>query len=141
MNLDEETKDKIGKLPIALRSAVNYLLNTVDTIINGGCDEKAVINTMATINNNAQGRFCSEDLMNSDKAGRELGFGNGNRAGLKKLLDKHGIKPVIITNQKCGYNKYEIYALRDELRKDIQNRNIRRKEKEARERLKRGRNK
>lgn len=141
MNLDEETKEKINNMPITLRYAVNYLLDAVDTLINGGCDEKAVINTMATINNNAQGRYSSEDLMNSDKAGRELGFGNGNRAGLKKLLDKHGIKPVVITNQKCGYDKKQIYALKDELRKDIQNRNIRRKEKEARERLKRGRNK
>lgn len=139
MKLDKETEDRINKLPITLRYAVNYLLSTIDTIINGGCDEKVVVNTMATINNNAQGRFSSEDLINSDKAAKELGFSCGNRAGLKKLLDKHGIKPVIITNQKCGYNKHEIYALRDELRKDIQKRKIRQKEKQARERIKKGR--
>lgn len=136
MELSKETKDKIDKLPIVLRMAVNYLLDAVDKIINGECNEDAVTSTMATLNNNASGRICKDDVLNYDKAGNILGFGATNRTALKALLDKHGIKQVVINNMKCGFLRSDIMALRDKLNEDIKKREDKRKRKEERELLK-----
>lgn len=114
MNLDEETKSKIDKLPIVLKTMANYLLDALDNIINGKCDEDTLTSTVGTLNNNAKGRICDEDVLNYDKAGEILGFGT-NRNGLKALLDRNGIKQKIINNQKCGFLRSEVMALNDKL--------------------------
>ena len=70
MNLDNKTKDKIDKLPLVMRQAVLYLLDAIDNMINGKCDESAVLSTMGTLNQNAKGKYSREDLMNYDQAGK-----------------------------------------------------------------------
>lgn len=114
MNLDQETKDKIDKLPFMLKTAANYLLDALDNIINGNCSEDAVTSTIGTLNNNASKRYGKHDLLTYDKASEILGFGR-NLVGLKALLDKHGIKQQVINNQKCGFLRSEIMALNDKL--------------------------
>lgn len=136
MELNDETKAKIDKLPLILRTSVNYLLDCVDKIINGECNEDAITSTMATLNQNAQCRYGKYDLMNYDEAGKVLGFGSTNRMNLKVLLDKNNIKQVVINNMKCGFLRSEIMALRDKLNEDIKKREIKRKNKEMRERRK-----
>lgn len=133
MELSDKTKEKIDKLPIVLRMAVNYLLDMVDKIINGECNEDTVASTIATLNNNASGRVCKDDVLNYDKAGEILGFGATNRSGLKVVLDKYGIKQVVITNQRCGFLRSDIMALRDKLNEDIRKREAKRKRKEEKE--------
>lgn len=133
MELSDKTKEKIDKLPIALRMAVNYLLDMVDKIINGECNEDAVASTIATLNNNASGRVCKDDVLNYDKAGEILGFGATNRSGLKAVLDKYGIKQVVINNQRCVFLRSDIMALRDKLNEDIRKREAKRKRKEEKE--------
>lgn len=133
MELNDKTKEKIDKLPIVLKMAVNYLLDMVDKIINGECNEDAVTSTIATLNNNAEGRICKDDVLNYDKAGDILGFGATNRTALKALLDKHGIKQVVINNMKCGFLRSDIMALRDKLNEDIRKREVKRKRKEEKE--------
>lgn len=133
MELDDKTKGKIDKLPVVLRMAVNYLLDAVDKIVNGECSEETITSTMATLNNNASGRICKDDVLNYDKAGEILGFGATNRTALKALLDKHGIKQVVINNMKCGFLRSDIMALRDKLNEDIRKREAKRKRKEERE--------
>lgn len=118
MNLDKETKDKIDKLPIVLKTIVNNMFDAIDNIINGKCDEETLTSTASTLNNNAKGRICNEDILNYDKAGKILGFGCTNRVGLKKLLDANGIKQQVVNNQKCGFLRSEIIALRDKLSND-----------------------
>lgn len=115
MKLDEETKAKIDNLPIVSKTIVNYLIDVIDSFINGKCDEDTITSTLGTLNNNAKGRIGKEDVLNYDKAGNILGFGCTNRVGLKKLLDKHGIKQVKINNMCCGFLRSEIMALKDKI--------------------------
>lgn len=132
MNLDKETKDKIDKLPLMLKTAANYLLDALDNIINGNCSEDAVTSTIGTLNNNASKRYGKHDLLTYEKASDILGFGR-NMVGLKALLDKHGIKQQVINNQKCGFLRSEVMALNDKLLEERKAKEYKRKSKEERE--------
>lgn len=136
MELDSESKEKLSKQPFVMCKAVDYLLSVINTIINGDCDESTVISTMGTINQNAQGRYSDDDLLNYDKACKILGFSVTNRVGLKRLLDKNGIKQVIIHNTPCGFRRDEIMALRDKLNEEVKKRELKQKNKNEREALK-----
>lgn len=111
MKIDDETKEKIEKLPISLRYIAKYLLDTFNKVVNGECNESEVLSTMATLEENHNGRYHNEDLMNYDKAGIALGFGTTNRNGLKQFLDLNGVKQVKINNMCCGFKRSEIMAL------------------------------
>lgn len=136
MELNDETKVKIDKLPIVLRTAVNYLLDVIDNIINGKCDEETLTSTMATINNNSKGRIGKEDVVNYDKAAKMLGFSVTNRASLKLLLDKNGIHQVVINNMKCGFLRSDIMALKDKLNEEVRKRELKNERKAQRNRIK-----
>lgn len=116
MKLDEETKEKIDKLPIVLKTAAHYLIDALDNIINGKCSEDTLTSTLSTMNNNAGNRICNEDIVNYDKACDILGFGN-NRNRLKETLDKYGVKQVKINNQCCGFLRSDVMAVLDKLKK------------------------
>lgn len=135
MELDSESKEKLSKQPFIMRKAVDYLLSVINTIINGGCDESTVVSTMGTLNQNAQGRYSDDDLVNYDNACKILGFSVTNRVGLKRLLDKNGIKQVIIHNMPCGFRRDEIMALRDKLNEEVKKRELKQKQKDEREAL------
>ncbi len=135
MELDSESKDKLAKQPFIIRQAANYVLNLLNTLINGGCDENTVVSTMGTLNQNAQGRYSDDDLLDYDKACKVLGFSVTNRVGLKRLLDKNGIKQVKIHNMPCGFRRDEIMALRDKLNEEVKKRELKQKQKDEREAL------
>lgn len=130
MELDSESKDKLAKQPFIIRQAANYVLNLLNTIINGGCDESTVVSTMGTLNQNAQGRYSDNDLVNYDNACKILGFSVTNRIGLKRLLDKNGIKQVKIHNMPCGFRRDEILALRDKVNEEVRKREIKQKQRD-----------
>ena len=113
--LSATAQEKIDKLPLFMRYVIYKLVDCIDDIINGKCDEDILVSTMNTLENNAKGKFSNDDLMNYDQASEALGFGTTNRVGLKRLLDKHGIKQVVINNMKCGFRRDEIMALKDKL--------------------------
>lgn len=134
--LSATAQEKIDKLPFFMRYVIYKLVDCIDDIINGKCDEQLLVNTMSTIENNSNGRYSKDDLLNYDKAGEALGFGTTNRTGLKKPLDKNGIHEVVINNMKVGFRRDEIIALKDKLDEDIRNRELKRKQKEQRQSLK-----
>ena len=136
MELDSESKDKLAKQPFIIRQAASYVLNLLNTLINGGCDESTVVSTMGTLNQNSQGRYSDNDLVNYDNACKILGFSVTNRIGLKRLLDKNGIKQVKIHNMPCGFRRDEILALRDKINEEVRQREIKQKHKNEREVLK-----
>lgn len=129
MLLNEETQEKVNKLPIVLKTAVNTLLECIDQIINGKCNEEVITSTMGTLHNNAKSRYGNNDVLNYDQAGKMLGFGTTNRVGLKKLLDKNGIKEVKIGNTKIGFRRDELQALCDKIHEDVIKRNRKRERK------------
>ena len=134
--LNASAEEKIDKLPFFMRYVIYKLVDCIDDIINGKCDEQILVNTMSTLENNANGRYSKEDLLNYDKAGEILGFGTTNRIGLKNLLDKNNIHEVVINNMKVGFRRDEIMLLKDKLNDEIRKRELKRKRKEQRQSLK-----
>ena len=113
--LSASAQEKIDNLPYFMRYIINTLLDCIDNIINGKCDEETIVSAMSTVQNNASGRFRKEDLLTYDEAGELLGFGTANRVGLKRLLDNSGIKQVKFGNTKIGFRRDEVMALRERL--------------------------
>lgn len=115
MNFTEEEQNKLDRLPLVFKLTINTLLDAVRRILDGDCDESAITDTMATLNNNSQGRYADEDLVNYEEAAKILGISTTNRMKLKLLLDMNNIQQVTLHNQKVGFKRTEIMALRSKL--------------------------
>ena len=115
MNFTEEEQNKLNRLPLVFKLAINTLLDAVRRILDGDCNESAITDTMATLNNNSQGRYADEDLVNYEEAAKILGISATNRMKLKMLLDMNNIQQVTLHNQKVGFKRSEIMALRSKL--------------------------
>ncbi|MBQ0073104.1 MAG: hypothetical protein KBT34_02795 [Prevotella sp.] len=115
MNFTEEEQSKLDRLPLVFKLAINALLDAVRRILDGDCNENAITDTMATLNNNSQGRYADEDLVNYEEAARILGISATNRMKLKLLLDMNNIEQVTLHNQKVGFKRSEIMALRSKM--------------------------
>lgn len=115
MNSTEEEQSKLDRLPLVFKLAINALLDAVRRILDGDCNESAITDTMATLNNNSQGRYADEDLVNYEEAAKILGISATNRMKLKLLLDMNNIQQVTLHNQKVGFKRTEIMALRSKL--------------------------
>lgn len=115
MNFTEEEQSKLDRLPLVFKLAINALLDAVRRILDGDCNESAITDTMATLNNNSQGRYADEDLVNYEEAAKILGISATNRMKLKLLLDMNNIQQVTLHNQKVGFKRTEIMALRSKL--------------------------
>lgn len=115
MIFSEDEERKIKSLPLILRLAIDTLLGVLKKILNDECDEDEVADTMATLNANANSRYANEDLVNYDQAAKILGVSVTNRLRLKSLLDANGVKQVVMHNQKIGFKRSEIMALRTKL--------------------------
>ena len=115
MTFNEDEEKKIKSLPLVLRLAVDTLVGIIKKIINNECDEDEVTDTMATLNANADSRYANEDLVNYDQAANILGVSVTNRIRLKSLLDSNGVKQVVMHNQRIGFKRSEVMALRTKL--------------------------
>lgn len=124
--LSATAQEKIDKLPFFMRYVIYKLVDCIDDIINGKCDEQLIVNTMSTLENNASGRYSKNDLLTYDEAGKILGFGSTNRVGLKKLLDKNGIKQMSFGGTKVGFRRDEVVALKDRLCNEERNKRVKR---------------
>ena len=115
MTFSEEEEEKIKSLPLVLRLAVDALVGVIKKILNNECDEDEVTDTMATLKANADRRYANEDLVNYDQAAKILGVSVTNRIRLKTLLDANGVKQVVMHNQRIGFKRSEVMALRTKL--------------------------
>lgn len=112
--LNESSKEKLSSLSFPLQIAASYLVECLDSLLNGKCNESDIANSIAQINDNSNGKYANEDLMNYDESGKVLGFGT-NRNALKRFLDVNGVKQVIMNNHKVGFPRKSILALRDKM--------------------------
>ena len=115
MTFNEEEEKKIKSLPLVFRIAVDMLVGVIKKILNNECDEDEVTDTMATLKSNADSRYATEDLVNYDQAAKILGVSVTNRIRLKSLLDANGVKQVVMHNQRIGFKRSEVMALRTKL--------------------------
>ena len=115
MIFSEDEEKKIKSLPLVLRIALDTLVGVIKKILNNECNEDEVADTIATLNANADGRYANEDLVNYDQAAKILGVSVTNRLKLKSLLDANGVKQVVMHNQKIGFKRSELMALRTKL--------------------------
>ena len=115
MTFNEDEEKKIKSLPLVLRLAVDALVGVIKKILNNECNEDEVTDTMATLNANSDSRYANEDLVNYDQAAKILGVSVTNRLKLKSLLDANGVKQVVMHNQKIGFKRSELMALRTKL--------------------------
>lgn len=111
MLVTQETQDKIDKLPLPLKVASNMLLDCLENLVGGKCDAEEVVRTVGSINEHAQGKYSDEELVNYDEACDILGYTRTNRIGMKRELDKNGIKQVVINNQRVGFPRHKVEAL------------------------------
>ena len=115
MIFSEDEENKIKSLPLVLRLSVDTLVCVIRKILNNECDEDEVTDALATLNANADSRYANEDLVNYDQAAKILGVSVTNRIRLKSLLDANGVKQVVMHNQKVGFKRSELMALRTKL--------------------------
>ena len=115
MIFSEDEENRIKSLPLILRIAIDTLVGVIKKILNNECNEDEVADTIATLNANADGRYANEDLVNYDQAAKILGVSVTNRLRLKSLLDANGVKQVVMHNQKIGFKRSEVMALRTKL--------------------------
>lgn len=115
MKFSEDEERTIRSLPLVFRIAVDMLVGIIKKIINNECDEDEVTDTMATLKANADRRYANEDLVNYDQAAKILGVSVTNRIRLKTLLDANGVKQVVMHNQRIGFKRSEVMALRTKL--------------------------
>ena len=115
MKFSEDEEKRIKSLPLVLRIALDTLVGVIKKILNNECNEDEVADTIATLNANSDGRYANEDLVNYDQAAKILGVSVTNRLRLKSLLDSNGIKQVVMHNQRIGFRRSEVMALRTKL--------------------------
>ena len=111
MLVTQETQNRIDELPLPLRMAANALLNALENLVSNKCDNEEILRTMSDFNDFAQGKYSEDDLVNYDEACDILGYTRTNRIALKRELDKHGIKQVVINNQRVGFPRHKVEAL------------------------------
>lgn len=113
VKIDRESREKLKALPPIIQMAARALLDALDRLINGECDETAIQQSMATIDCHSRGKYGSEDLLTYDKAMKVLGIGDRNR--LKRLLDSERVKQITIHNQKVGFRRSDILAVKSRM--------------------------
>lgn len=109
--LTKETQEKIDKLPLPLRMACDMLLGALYKLINNECSTEEVLHTVSSVNEHAQGKYSDDELVNYDDACKILGYTITNRVGLKRELDRHNIRQVIMNGHRVGFPKHEVEAL------------------------------
>lgn len=103
-----------AKSPI-IKEARKIVQGILDRIDNDDCNEEELMYFMGKANAHSKGYFKREDFVNYDGAMRILGI--GNRVTVKDFLTKHGVKMQKVNNQRVGFLRSEVEALKEEVKK------------------------
>ncbi len=107
-------KEEVSKLSGLKKILFDTVFSRLLDILSEDCSENDVAQAINSIEKVNSEYVREDDFLNYDGAMRLLGY-SSNRVGFSNLMKKHGIKQQVFRNQKVGFKKSEILALKSEL--------------------------
>lgn len=111
--LTDEAKERLSELPLVLRTGAKMLIDGLQSIFGGNCNEDEVASLVVRAETNARGKYSDDELMTYDEASRTLGIKNRNK--LRATLTKFGVEQHTLTNHKCGFPREQVLIVRNKL--------------------------
>lgn len=111
-------KEEVEKLTGIKKFLFETLFSRIFDIFSDDCTEEDISSAVNSLEKVNSEYVRPDDYLNYDKAMDILHFGN-NRAGFSALMKKNGIKQHTFKNQKIGFKKSEIIALKTELEANL----------------------
>lgn len=109
--------ERFKNLPPSGRALVKTLLDIVEQILSGRCDEEEIEEVSRRVNPDMKGYKCEDDYVTIDEGMRIMHY-NRNRNGFCNLMKKYGIPNETFNNIKIGYNRNRLIALKHKLDED-----------------------
>lgn len=109
--------ERFKSLPPSGRALVKTLLDIVEQILSGRCDEEEIEDVSRRVNPDMKGYKCEDDYVTIDEGMRIMHY-NRNRNGFCNLMKKYGIPNETFNNIKIGYNRNRLIALKHKLDED-----------------------
>lgn len=107
-------KEEVSKLSGLKKILFDTVFSRLLDILSEDCSENDVAQAINSIEKVNSEYVREDDFLNYDGAMRLLGY-SSNRVGFSNLMKKHNIKQQVFRNQKVGFKKSEILALKSEL--------------------------
>lgn len=111
--LTEDAKQKLVELPLVLRTGAKMLVDGLQSILGGNCNEDEMASLVVRAETNARGKYSDDELVTYDEAGRILGIKNRNK--LRATLNKFNVEQHTLTNHKCGFPREQVLVVRNKL--------------------------
>lgn len=109
--------ERFKSLPPSGRALVKTLLDIVEQILSGRCDEEEIEDVSRRVNPDMKGYKCEDDYVTIDEGMRIMHY-NRNRNGFCNLMKKYGIPNETFNNIKIGYNRNRLIVLKHKLDED-----------------------
>ena len=116
--------ERFKNLPPSGRALVKTLLDIVEQILSGRCDEEEIEEVSRRVNPDMKGYKCEDDYVTIDEGMRIMHY-NRNRNGFCNLMKKYGIPNETFNNIKIGYNRNRLVDLKHKLDEDFRKRKMR----------------
>lgn len=116
--------ERFNRLPPSGRALVKTLLDIVEQVLSGRCNEEEIEDISRRVNPDMKGYRCEDDYVTIDEGMKILHY-NKNRNGFCNLMRKYGIPNETFNNVKIGYNRNRIVALKHKLDEDFRKRKMR----------------
>lgn len=107
-------KEEVSKLSGLKKILFDTVFSRLLDILSEDCSENDVAQAINSIEKVNSEYVREDDFLNYDAGLKLLGYSN-NRVAFSNLMKKHGIKQQLFRNQKIGFKKSEILALKAEL--------------------------
>lgn len=111
-------KEEVEKLKGIKKILFKTLFDRVWDILSDECTEEDISSAVNSLEKVNSEYVRPDDYLNYDQSMKLLGFSN-NRNGFCVLMKKHGIQQHTFKNQKIGFKKSEILALKAELEANL----------------------
>lgn len=107
-------KEEVSKLSGLKKILFDTVFSRLLDILSEDFSENDVAQAINSIEKVNSEYVREDDFLNYDGAMRLLGY-SSNRVGFSNLMKRHNIKQQVFRNQKVGFKKSEILALKSEL--------------------------